>query len=186
LASILYRLGRLSYRRRGLVVLAWLFVLALAGAGAATLKGTTTDSFAIPGTESQQASELLAERLPQAGGDRASARIVFTTEGSANVTDPAAAAAITGVTAELTGRPHVVAVQDALTARQVARDQKTLLGDRAWWLPRWLERALPVVDVEGERLTRRLEAESGDDEPRRRPRLPGQRGGAEEHVPSRR
>ncbi|WP_343075726.1 histidine kinase [Streptomyces roseirectus] len=30
-----------------------------------------------------------------------------------------------------------------------------LLGDRAWWLPRWLGRVLPTVDVEGEGLSRR-------------------------------
>jgi len=29
-----------------------------------------------------------------------------------------------------------------------------LLGERAWWLPRWLDRVLPRVDVEGESLTR--------------------------------
>ncbi|WP_205471702.1 MMPL family transporter [Nocardioides sp. SYSU D00038] len=29
-----------------------------------------------------------------------------------------------------------------------------LLGDRAWWLPGWLDRLLPVVDVEGENLER--------------------------------
>jgi len=29
-----------------------------------------------------------------------------------------------------------------------------LLGERAWWLPRWLDRLLPVVDVEGEKLRR--------------------------------
>lgn len=29
-----------------------------------------------------------------------------------------------------------------------------LLGDKAWWLPGWLGRVLPVVDVEGERLQR--------------------------------
>jgi putative drug exporter of the RND superfamily len=26
-----------------------------------------------------------------------------------------------------------------------------LLGDRNWWLPRWLDRLLPHVDVDGER-----------------------------------
>jgi RND superfamily putative drug exporter len=25
-----------------------------------------------------------------------------------------------------------------------------LLGDRNWWLPRWLDRLLPSIDVEGE------------------------------------
>ncbi|WP_159044422.1 MMPL family transporter [Streptomyces sp. NRRL B-24085] len=29
-----------------------------------------------------------------------------------------------------------------------------LLGDKAWWLPKWLDRILPRVDVEGETLTR--------------------------------
>ncbi|MFI0448191.1 MMPL family transporter [Actinomadura sp. 6N118] len=32
-----------------------------------------------------------------------------------------------------------------------------LLGHRAWWLPRWLDRILPRVDVEGEALNRRQE-----------------------------
>jgi putative drug exporter of the RND superfamily len=27
-----------------------------------------------------------------------------------------------------------------------------LLGRSAWWLPRWLDRALPDLDVEGARL----------------------------------
>jgi RND superfamily putative drug exporter len=30
-----------------------------------------------------------------------------------------------------------------------------LLGHKAWWLPKWLDRALPRVDVEGEALARR-------------------------------
>lgn len=33
----------------------------------------------------------------------------------------------------------------------------SLLGDRAWWLPRWLNRALPNVDIEGEKLREHLE-----------------------------
>ncbi|MFF3452243.1 MMPL family transporter [Streptomyces sp. NPDC002667] len=37
-----------------------------------------------------------------------------------------------------------------------------LLGHRAWWLPRWLDRVLPRVDIEGEALTR-------DDTPAVRP-----------------
>jgi RND superfamily putative drug exporter len=29
-----------------------------------------------------------------------------------------------------------------------------LLGTKAWWLPKWLDRLLPNVDVEGARLNR--------------------------------
>ncbi|WP_265442925.1 MMPL family transporter [Flexivirga meconopsidis] len=40
-----------------------------------------------------------------------------------------------------------------------------LLGDKAWWLPKWLDKILPKVDVEGEGLTAgrdRDAAEGGD------------------------
>ncbi|MCE1179898.1 MAG: MMPL family transporter [Micrococcales bacterium] len=33
-----------------------------------------------------------------------------------------------------------------------------LAGERAWWLPRWLDRLLPRVDIEGDRLQRHLRA----------------------------
>ncbi len=32
-----------------------------------------------------------------------------------------------------------------------------LLGDKAWWLPRWVDRRLPNIDIEGETLGRELE-----------------------------
>ena len=34
----------------------------------------------------------------------------------------------------------------------------SMLGDRAWWLPAWLDRILPNVDVEGEKLRLELDA----------------------------
>ncbi|WP_456600478.1 MMPL family transporter [Blastococcus sp. SYSU DS0616] len=40
----------------------------------------------------------------------------------------------------------------------------TLLGKAAWWLPRWLDRALPDVDIEGAALERREPAARSDDE----------------------
>jgi putative drug exporter of the RND superfamily len=33
----------------------------------------------------------------------------------------------------------------------------TLLGRHAWWLPDWLQRLLPNLDIEGQKLTHRLE-----------------------------
>ena len=29
-----------------------------------------------------------------------------------------------------------------------------LAGERAWWLPRWLDRVVPRVDIEGDHLDR--------------------------------
>lgn len=39
-----------------------------------------------------------------------------------------------------------------------------LLGEKAWWMPRWLDRLLPDLDVEGDRLIERLE-HSAEKEP---------------------
>ncbi|HLS03165.1 MAG TPA: MMPL family transporter [Actinomycetales bacterium] len=32
-----------------------------------------------------------------------------------------------------------------------------LLGDKAWWVPRWLDRIMPIFDIEGEGITRELD-----------------------------
>jgi len=42
-----------------------------------------------------------------------------------------------------------------------------LLGDKAWYLPKWLDKILPDVDVEGSKLNQMLESEdSGNDDER--------------------
>jgi RND superfamily putative drug exporter len=43
----------------------------------------------------------------------------------------------------------------------------TMLGDRAWWLPRWLDRLLPNLDVEGAALAARLAEREEAAEPHR-------------------
>ncbi|MDD9349494.1 hypothetical protein, partial [Mumia sp.] len=60
----LYRLGRWAFRHRKSVLVAWLAVLLLAGTGAATLSGKTSDNFSMPGLESVQAFDLMKERNP--------------------------------------------------------------------------------------------------------------------------
>jgi RND superfamily putative drug exporter len=34
----------------------------------------------------------------------------------------------------------------------------SLFGDKAWWLPKWLDRSLPNLDVEGDKLIAELNA----------------------------
>lgn len=38
-----------------------------------------------------------------------------------------------------------------------------LIGERIWWMPRWLDRIIPDLDIEGERLVKRLSAEATND-----------------------
>jgi RND superfamily putative drug exporter len=49
---------------------------------------------------------------------------------------------------------------DVLVVRMVITPAVvTLLGDRAWWMPAWLDRALPNISLEGSRETAEVEAE---------------------------
>ncbi|MDS1270336.1 MMPL family transporter [Lipingzhangella sp. LS1_29] len=68
MAKLLYRLGRISFRRRWTVLSVWLLVLATLGLGALVFQEPTDDSFAIPGTESQDTIDLLEERFPDESG----------------------------------------------------------------------------------------------------------------------
>jgi RND superfamily putative drug exporter len=75
MAVYLNRLGAFAFRRRWVVLVAWLVIFVGVAVASASLKGTTSGSFSIPGTQSQQAIDLLQERLPAASG--ASGRVVF-------------------------------------------------------------------------------------------------------------
>ena len=61
-------------------------------ARAAAFGGQTNDKFAVPGTESQQAQELLEEKFPGAGGTYA--RVVFAAPEGETLTDPENQAAV--------------------------------------------------------------------------------------------
>lgn len=68
MANLLYRLGRTAFHRRGVVVSAWLLLLAIGIAGVAALGSAPTSSVTIPGTESQRALDALAREFPTASG----------------------------------------------------------------------------------------------------------------------
>ena len=38
----------------------------------------------------------------------------------------------------------------------------TLLGDKAWWMPKWLDKLVPNMDVEGATLLEELEHKDSD------------------------
>jgi RND superfamily putative drug exporter len=123
-ATLLYRLGRISYRRRWQVLLLWAVVLGLLGTGAATLSGPTTNAFTIPGTESTRALSVLQDKLGVGAGN-ASATVVFTVPGSATLTGAAQRAAIEKAVAALARAPQVSSVADPFRARTIAPDART-------------------------------------------------------------
>ncbi|MFJ1733026.1 MMPL family transporter [Streptomyces sp. NPDC088254] len=126
MASFLYRLGRLAFRRRRLVALIWVALLALAGIAAASAPAATSSSFSVPGTEAQRAFDLLEERFPGGSADGATARIVFKAPDGAKMTDAGARAEVTGVVAALkSGSRQVASVTDPYTTQAVSKDSST-------------------------------------------------------------
>jgi putative drug exporter of the RND superfamily len=130
-SNYLYRLARFAFRRRRLVLAAWLAAAIAAIAIAAISGGKTNDNFTIPGTEAQNAAQVLAARLPAFSGGQST--IVFaTTGGSAKVTDPATRAAIDAAMSKLKSVPQVSAVVDPFQARAVSQSGQVALGQVQW------------------------------------------------------
>ncbi|MFF8379771.1 MMPL family transporter [Streptomyces sp. NPDC015661] len=126
MATFLYKLGRTAFRRRRLVALLWVALLAIAGIGAATAPTATSSSFSIPGTEAQRAFDLLEERFPGAGADGATARVVFKAPEGQKMTDPAHKAVVEETVAALkAGSDQIVQVTDPYTAHAVSQDGST-------------------------------------------------------------
>src|SRR5262245_33859199 len=98
MATLLYRLGRGSFRRRGIVVLIRLVVLAGLGGAAAAFKGATASDFTMPGTESQHAIDALKREFPEASG--ATGTIVIASPQGQQLTTPANHAAVEAVVQE--------------------------------------------------------------------------------------
>jgi len=73
-------------RHRRWVAAGWVTVIVVVGVLAVALKGHTDDAFNVPGTQSQQALNLLNAKFPGTGG--ADARIVFAAPPGHKLTDP--------------------------------------------------------------------------------------------------
>ena len=113
MARLLYRLGTFAHRRRWAVVLTWLVILTLGAAGALTLGGTTSNTFAIPGQESTIALDRIAEEFG-AGDSNASARVVIHAAAGQTLTSPENAASVAGLAGELGALPGVVSASNPL------------------------------------------------------------------------
>ncbi|MFF9349493.1 MMPL family transporter [Streptomyces sp. NPDC014734] len=126
MATFLYKLGRLAFRRRRYVALIWVALLALAGFGAASASTATSSSFSIPGTEAQRAFDLLEQRFPGASADGASARVVFKAPDRQKMTDPANKAEVNRtVDALKSGSDQIASVTDPYTANAVSKNGTT-------------------------------------------------------------
>ncbi|WP_435615428.1 MMPL family transporter [Streptomyces coelicoflavus] len=122
MATFLYKLGRLAFRRRHFVALIWVALLTLAGVGAASAPPAGNSSFSIPGTEAQKAFDLLEQRFPGASADGATARVVFKAPSGEKMTDAGNKATVEKTVDELSDGSEVASVADPYTGNAVSKD----------------------------------------------------------------
>jgi RND superfamily putative drug exporter len=125
MATLLYRLGRASFRHRRRVVAAWLVVLIGLGAAAGFFAGGTASNFTIPGTESQRALDTLEQQFPEAEGATGTVVVVSPTE--QGLATPEATEAITALTEEAAALPGVLAALDPYAVGAVSPDGRFAL-----------------------------------------------------------
>jgi putative drug exporter of the RND superfamily len=120
MATLLYRLGRASFRRRKLVVVLWLVLLAALGGAALAFKGTSSSDFTMPGTESQRAIDALQREFPEASG--ATGTIVVAAPAGGTLADPTLKTAVDGLVKEASALPGVLGAVDPFAAKALSQD----------------------------------------------------------------
>jgi RND superfamily putative drug exporter len=126
MASLLARLGRASYHRRGVVSVAWLAILGAVVALLLTLGSSFDDEFSIPGSESQDALDQLDAASPGAAG--VGAQIVFVAPDGTTVADPANAAVIGQVVGAAAQAPQVNSVVSPFDSSAISPDGRAALA----------------------------------------------------------
>ncbi|CAM5482305.1 membrane protein [Streptomyces spiroverticillatus] len=152
MATFLYKLGRLAFRRRWLTTLLWVLVLGGVGFAASTAPAPPTDTFSMPGTESQKAFDLLREKFPAAGTDGAGARVVIRAPQGQKITDPATKPGVDALVADLSRATGVTAASDPYKLKTISED-----GTTAYSVATYRATALELKDAEHNALTRALD-----------------------------
>ncbi|MEU4807222.1 MMPL family transporter [Actinosynnema sp. NPDC023587] len=124
MAVLLCRLGAWTYRRRRVVLVAWLAILTGLGALAGTAGGGYEDDFSIPGSRAQQVLGTVAEEFPASSGT--SAQVVFVAPAGRQVAELRPVIART--LAAAAEAPQVAGVTDPFTTATVSPDGRTALA----------------------------------------------------------
>jgi uncharacterized membrane protein YdfJ with MMPL/SSD domain len=132
-ATHLYGLGAWTFRHRRAVLGFWVLVLVAVGVLSQTFVRPPSTQFTIPGTQSQEAIDLLNQKFPAAAG--ASARIVFAAPTGHQLTEPALKAAIEATLVRAKTAGQVVAVTDPFTDGTISKDGRIAYADAYYTVP---------------------------------------------------
>lgn len=126
MTTLLYRIGYVAAKKRGLIVAGWALILLVVVVSNRLIGASAVDNFEVPGVQSQAAYNLLAERFPEKSG--ATSMVVFHVEEGV-IDDPGYAEGIRqtiGLISELEG---VLQVADPLANPQtISSDRSTAVA----------------------------------------------------------
>src|SRR5829696_3016541 len=132
MSRFLHRIGGSAARHPWRTIGAWVVVVIAMAGLAGTVGGALNDDYTIPGSESQQAYDLLSERFPAMAG--ADARVVAHTEtgrldrapldaAAARLADMDGAGTVSPPVLSADGRTAIIAVQYAVPVTDFAGDE---------------------------------------------------------------
>ncbi|MGW2328153.1 MMPL family transporter [Streptomyces sp. NPDC001700] len=152
MATFLYQVGRLAFRRRWYVALVWAAVLAAVGLGALKAPGASDEEFSMPGIEAQKAFDLMEQRFPGVTADGATARVVFVAPGGEKVTATENKRTVEKAVADLADGPQVASAVDPFRAKAVSKD-----GTTAYASVTYKVAAADLTDASTTRLERAID-----------------------------
>ncbi|NNE95313.1 MAG: MMPL family transporter, partial [Acidimicrobiales bacterium] len=112
MSHLLYRLGRFSARRPWLVISSWFAVAVIVVIASSTVGKELEDSFAVPGLDSTEATELLARAQSDQAG--LTARVVVTPldEAATFFDSPEARNALHDIRSQFDSLPNLIEISD--------------------------------------------------------------------------
>jgi len=128
MSARLFELGRWAFAARRMVVLGWLVVLSILVGGAMVVGVGTNNTYAFPGTESQDALDSLSRTFPQFAGT--SAQLVAVAPDGGDVTSSSFSAAVADAVDTIGSVPQVSGVTnpyDGPSTGNVAPDDSAVL-----------------------------------------------------------
>ncbi|GGS08950.1 membrane protein [Streptomyces aureoverticillatus] len=152
MATFLYKLGRLAFRRRGWMALIWVLLFVGAGFAASSAPAAPPDTFSMPGTESQKAFDLLDERFPETSADGATARVVVRAPGGEKISAAENKEKVEKLVDRLGKGDKVSKVEDPFKAGTVSKD-----GTTAYATVSYKVTGTELSDKNKEALTKLLE-----------------------------
>jgi RND superfamily putative drug exporter len=141
-ATLLARLGRFAFKRRGPVVLVWLAILAGTIFAGLTAASAPDDDFSVPGIESQTAFDLMQQRFPGITADAGDATVVFVAPQGAKVSSAQYKSVIESAVRQLAEGDQVAMVDNPFEAGAVSGD-----GSAAYASVRYAVKASAVTDA---------------------------------------